>query len=172
MSADSKTQGPFLLIIKHGEYKGLVFGTHATLLPACPSVLQGMGSQNRISQISHGQGSRWEFGVAIRMYFGEIWKAKARQRPEFSVATPSAASKVQEALGSSMMVLARVPARRCRLHGTQEAGLKHPCAGADHSSVAWFRSRQPLKHGSPRVFPGTLLRHCRSGSSFLGRPAL
>ena len=60
------------------------------------------------------------------MYFREIWKAKVRQRPSFSAAALSSASKVPEALGSSTMVLTKVPACRCQRYGCKEAGLGHP----------------------------------------------
>lgn len=67
--------------------------------------------------------------------FWEMWKAKVRQRPYFSVAAPSSASKVQEAAGSSTMALAEVSACRCQLYRCKEAGLGHP-------PVCRFRSEQ------------------------------
>lgn len=92
-------------------------------------------------------------------------ESKSRQRPSFSAAALSSASKVQEALGSSTMVLTKVPACRCQCYGCKEAGLGYP-------PVCRCRSNQPLKHGSPHVVLEKFLPCCRRGSSFLDGLAL
>ena len=53
-------------------------------------------------------------------------ESKSEGRPYFPVTAPSSASKAQEALGSSTMVLAQVPTRRGQPWGHKEAGLGHP----------------------------------------------